>query len=352
MNGTKSPIDYLTAFFTLDHRETLFLVEELMIPSYLSKPLRALFDCSACLTVSSLLAMLVSSAIHPLSADANQTLESSPATRAVEPVTPDLRKAFSLGVHYQKSVTLHGFPILASSKVRDEALLEACWIVQSMLQARPDILETLAKNKIRLAVMAWDERTSDIPEHATLEPRAYWNRRARGLGPTSDSPCVSCGEENLLNYSGDPYDSENILIHEFAHAIHLMALNQTDPSFDKRLRQLHQSAKDKGMWKNTYAITNHVEYWAEATQSWFGNNRQNDTIHNHVNTREELITYDPAVAALCHEVYGNNPWQYQRSDHPERTKDPHLKSLDRKKLSAFRWTDDEEAAYKEHEQKK
>lgn len=37
-------------------------------------------------------------------------------------------------------------------------------------------------------------------------------------------------------------------------------------------------------------------------QSRFDNNREND--HDHVNARAELIEYDPALAALCEEVFG------------------------------------------------
>ena len=38
-------------------------------------------------------------------------------------------------------------------------------------------------------------------------------------------------------------------------------------------------------------------------------NREDDHDHNHVNTRKELVEYDPAVAKLCEEVFGKeNPW--------------------------------------------
>ncbi|RYD47507.1 MAG: hypothetical protein EOP85_05335, partial [Verrucomicrobiaceae bacterium] len=83
---------------------------------------------------------------------------------------------------------------------------------------------------------------------------------------------------------------------------------------------------------------------AEAVQSWFGTNRENDAIHNHVNTREELIEYDPALAKLCEEIFGKNKWQYRRADDRARRNEPHLKDLDRSKLPVFAWTREEEAA--------
>ncbi|MFT7303518.1 MAG: hypothetical protein ACI8UZ_002360, partial [Akkermansiaceae bacterium] len=101
----------------------------------------------------------------------------------------------------------------------------------------------------------------------------------------------------------------------------------------------------KGLWAGKYAATNKHEYWAESVQSWFGTNRVNDHDHNHVNTRAELIEYDPAVAKLCAEVFGKNDWVYQRPDHPSRKNEPHLKDLDRSNLKPFAWRKEEQTAY-------
>jgi hypothetical protein len=185
--------------------------------------------------------------------------------------------------------------------------------------------------------MAVSERTCDIPEHADLTPRDFWNRRARGLGASGEDSVVTCGEENLLSCEGDPYPGENILVHEFGHAIHEAGMAKLDPTFDARLKKCYDEALAAGKWKNTYAAENHKEYFAEAVQSFFGTNRVNDKIHNHVNTRALLKEYDPGAYALCLEVFGDNPWQYRRADNPVRADEPHLKNLDRKKLPAFVW---------------
>lgn len=263
----------------------------------------------------------------------------------VTPISAELRESFKLGDFYKKTIILEGFPILASEKTPDAALYEAAYVINRMLKNRPDILRELGKNKIRYSIMAVDERTCDIPEHSDLAPPAYWNRRARGLGASPQRPSVSCGEENLLANEGDPYFSESICIHEFAHAIHDTALKTIDSTFDDRLKEAYQSAMARGLWAGKYAATNRQEYWAEAVQSWFGTNRENDPSHNHVNTRVELVAYDPAVAQLCAEVFGENDWVYQRPDHPSRLNDPHLKDLDRSTLKPFAWTAEEQAAF-------
>ena len=53
-----------------------------------------------------------------------------------------------------------------------------------------------------------------------------------------------------------------------------------------------------------------------------------------------------AIAKLCAEVFGENDWVYQRSDHPSRKNEAHLKNLDRSKLKPFKWDEKEVEAYK------
>ena len=150
-----------------------------------------------------------------------------------EPVPPPnaVRKTFNLDPFYEQWVNVDGLPVVASAKVNPYAVKEAAWLIQQMIGHRQDILQALAENNVRFAVMAHNELTTQIPEHSDLQPDYYWDRRARGLGSTPTRPAVSCGEENLLNYQGDPYFTENILVHEFAHAIHQMGLNTVDPQF-------------------------------------------------------------------------------------------------------------------------
>ncbi len=228
------------------------------------------------------------------------------------PVPQAVRARFRLAPFYQKHLDAGGLPVVGSARVSDAALAECAWIVRQMLAKRPDILEALGKAGVRFAVMAHDEYTTDIPEHAKLTPRVFWDRRARGLGATPSALAVSAAEENLLSFPGDPYPREIIAIHEFAHAIHEMAMNTLDPTFDGRLKLAYEKAIGAGLWKGTYAAVNRQEYWAEAVQAWFDNNAANDALHNDTNTRVKLRAYDAGVAALCEEVFGDVPWRYAK----------------------------------------
>jgi len=256
---------------------------------------------------------------------------------AVRDVPEPLRSRFGLAPFYRKSVMVGPLPIVGSERVSDAALLEAAWIVRHMLAGRDDVLEAMADQRVRVAVMAWNEFTTDIPEHASLEPAVYWDRRARGLGATPEAPAISGAEENLLGFPGDPYAAENILIHEFAHAVHVMGMNRVDPTFDARLRAAHADAVARGRWKGTYAATDPEEYWAEGVQDWFDDNRENDSLHNDVNTRAELKAYDPALAALCAEVFGDGEWRYVRPARRDPAGRAHLKGFDPTSAPRFEW---------------
>lgn len=257
-----------------------------------------------------------------------------------------------LAPFYRQYLSAGGFPIVASAKVSPFALREARYLIGRMLDGRDDILQKLIENKVRFAIMAPDELTTAVPEHSDLEPGKYWDRRARGLGATHHRPAVSCGEENLLEYPGDPYHAENILLHEFAHAVHEMAMRDLDETFDRRLRETWQRAMKNGLWKGKYAATNHSEYWAEGVQSWFDDNRPPDHDHNHVNTRAELLEYDPELAALVREVFGDGPWRYRKPSQREATERAHLDGYDAEQAKAFRWPPELEQWYRDYMRKK
>ena len=251
------------------------------------------------------------------------------------PVSSNLPKHLNLPAFYKKSTSVNGFPLVSSDKVSDYALKEAAYLIDRMIGHRQDIIDNMIHRNCRLVVMAHDEFTTQVPEHSGMTPAKFWDRRARGLGSSRKDPVVSCAEENLLCYPGDPYNTESIMIHEFAHAIHLNGIYDVDTTFDKRLGETYKAAMAKGLWKNKYAANNKAEYWAEGVQSWFNTNRPPDHDHNHVNTREELKAYDPGLAKMVGEIFGDTEWRYKR---PSQRKSPgHLQGFDPLKTPIFKW---------------
>ncbi|UCD74260.1 MAG: hypothetical protein JSV91_10765 [Phycisphaerales bacterium] len=253
----------------------------------------------------------------------------------VEPITDEVWSAFELDPFYRKMVNLAGLPVIGSARVNDYALLEGAYLIGRMLGDRDDLRRVLIERRIRVVIMAYNEYTTDIPEHSDLDPAEFWDRRARGLGATLVRPAISGAEENLLGYPGDHYAAECILIHEFAHTMHEIALAAVDPTFDERLAAAYEAAIAAGLWQGTYAATNRSEYWAEGVQGWFDTNRQNDDQHNHVDTRVELRTYDPALAELLAEIYGDGEWRYVRPR--DRAESRHLAGYDPAGAPSFEW---------------
>ena len=271
---------------------------------------KGLFASVRCVSHSILLGVGLALACLPAqAADRIERNEVPPLRREEVKSPPPERK---LPAFYSKYLEADGYPIVASERVNDYALKEAAYLVNLMLAKRPDVRAAMIKSGSRLCIIAHNEFTTDLPEWANLMPKAWWDSRARGTGGSQEDPFCSCGEENLLSYSGDPYLAENILIHEFAHNIHLRGMVNVDPTFDPRVKAAYDDAMKAGLWKGKYASVNHHEYFAEGVQSWFDNNRVNDHDHNHVHLRSQLIEYDPGLAALCREVFGDTELKYTK----------------------------------------
>ena len=212
---------------------------------------------------------------------------------------------------YKKYIETEGLYVTSSERVSDEALLKACDIISLMLAKRPDVKAHMVKRGCHVMVIGKDEETCDLPEFAHIcnceDSIKYWNWRARGFGGApEDELSSSCGEENLLALPQDKYVGENILIHEFAHLIHTVGIVGVEPGFNDRLEALRQNAIRKGLWKDTYAVSNKEEYFAECVQSFFNCNRYADPangVHNWVNRRAKLKSYDPDMYRLLQEYF-------------------------------------------------
>lgn len=149
-----------------------------------------------------------------------------------------------------------------------------------------------------------------------------------------DEPVCSCAEEHVLGFEGDLCSSQNILIHEFSHDIRYRGMDRLDPTLDSRLQTSYERAMELGLWEGRYASANHSEYSAECVQSWFDKNRQPDHDHNHVDTRKELKEFDPGLAALCEEVFGDTVLIYTK---PATRLQEHLDGYDLSSAPEFVW---------------
>ncbi|MBL8524601.1 MAG: hypothetical protein JNN20_12995 [Betaproteobacteria bacterium] len=210
---------------------------------------------------------------------------------------------------YTKYCSVESLPVLSAGVVPDAALIKAHLSIKQMLQMRPDLIEVLVFNNVRVGIIGTHQVTTDIPEYRNLYslfPGTDWDASTRGLGATSFIPVSTVAEENLLCYGHDRYFGESILVHEFAHTVKTMALDFVDSQFSSRLKNAYRDAIAAGKWADTYAAVNEDEYWAEGVQSYFSVNLESipaNGIHNHVNTRDELKNYDSTLFNLVDSVF-------------------------------------------------
>lgn len=220
--------------------------------------------------------------------------------------------SLKLDPFYTQYLDANGIPIVSSSKVNSHALFIAREIVNHCFLKLPKVKKAMAEFGAYIIIIAQEEKLTTIPEYDYLrwDPHVDWNKRARGMGGTLRQPACSCGEENLLCLKGDGYRGENILIHELAHTIHLVGFRLRDQKFQINLDKIYQKAIKKGLWKNTYAGKNSMEYWAEGVQTWFNCNRYPQKgIHNEINTRDELKSYDPDLYNFLKKFFPDDHWK-------------------------------------------
>lgn len=249
------------------------------------------------------------------------------ATRYFTQLITSPPDSLHLDPFYKQYCNAVGIPIVGSEKVPPAALLTARDIVTYMLSGRNDIRAELVKEKGRVLVMAETEMETDLPERsdwkkpayddqrltpkereryykpggiASMTDKGYWNQRARGMGGL----ITSCAEENLLGYPDTRYYGENITVHEFSHNM-MGAIEKIDTSLYNRILAAYASAKEKGMYKDQYAINTADEYWAEGTQWWFWSNFPfRDSIRNiTIWSPTSLKQYDPTLYQILSEVY-------------------------------------------------
>lgn len=216
---------------------------------------------------------------------------------------------------YSKYVDADGIYVVASKNVEDSALTKTAEIIRMMLAKRPDVKNYMVKKGCYTMILGRDEQVMDMPEYAFMRVSQdsidFWNRRARGFGgaPQGDFT-ASFGEENVLALPSDRYVGESIMVHEFAHIIHTIGICGVEPNFDKRLEACMENARKNNLWKNTYALSDKYEYFAEGVQSFFDCNRSSEPangVHNTINRHAKLQMYDPQLYNLLNEYFYQMP---------------------------------------------
>jgi len=206
---------------------------------------------------------------------------------------------------FDKYLDADGIAIIATEKVADEALFRAAAIFDDMLVNRPDIRETLIRQRVHIVVVGHDEQTFDLTPYrqyrdiVKLEPHGPGG--PRGLGPNQFTPTL-VPEEDLLCH-GSRSQGYDITVHEFAHAVDFaLSRGTSSGSFSSSLGRAYRVGMDSGLWDGSYGATNPAEFWAEAVGAWVGTGQ---SFNMPFKNRLQLLEHSPEVAKLITDTLGD-----------------------------------------------
>jgi hypothetical protein len=220
---------------------------------------------------------------------------------------------------YAAACEVLGITIRATDATDSAAITAEADRVYHMLALRPDLIEAIVASAIEGRIIPDGTRITSMVEFEDLYdryPGTDWNRRGRYFPGTEEVPFFAAAEENLLCLDGDFYEGEDIAVRTFGQTIRRFGLDSVDVVTSSAIDQAYGRAIAAGLWENTLAEINSDEYWMEGVQSWFDANlednaeeREPNSSHNAVNTRDELKAYDPALATIAASVFGDTDWR-------------------------------------------
>ncbi|WP_105565653.1 hypothetical protein [Microbacterium halophytorum] len=242
----------------------------------------------------------------------------------------------------QEVTTGTGIVVKAGPRVEPHVLEMAAEQVDVEL-GRPEtgIAARMAEYGCSLAVYGAYENAYMVPEHrGGYDPEMY---DVEGYGGSTHNDCVSSISSRNVERTVDSdnafdntkYPNENILAHEFGHAVRLVGIETLeDRTLSDELWAVYENAYNTGLWPNTYAISNIDEYFATLTTIWFDNMEEmpdwSDGVRSPINTREELKAYDPRAYEFFAKIYDPvampAPWDEPGPDvhHGDFTQPPEL----------------------------
>lgn len=192
--------------------------------------------------------------------------------------------------------------------------------IMATIANRPDIQERLANANTRVVIIPAGSKMTDLPEFSRLAGTQTFDRRnwddVRGQGgmQVGDEWLVAIPEENLVQTDGtpDPYHGDySVGMHEIAHTIHSKGMS------DDERRQLNAlfAAQGRvgpdgnaGEFTGPYGASNVQEYFAQATNAYFGNNTVGE------NGADWLEAKDPDLYAFLGQIYGPSNAGIERAE--------------------------------------
>lgn len=230
-----------------------------------------------------------------------------------------LTAALSIGALFSLSFANSAEPLLEAEGYKTQRIFGWTVLVSDALRdAHPEetaiatrALEKQCRKVIEVVPATILPHLQSVPLWMSLpvpgrRPRAEFHPSAEWLFRNDMDPAKAKGIEfsNILIFEKEIVRMPMLLMHELAHAYHNLILGYDHEGIDRLYRRAKESgdydqvARKNRQPQKAYAITNRMEYFAETTEAYLG---ENDFFPFN---RIELKEHDPLMHALLEGIWG------------------------------------------------
>ena len=212
------------------------------------------------------------------------------------PAVSELAYDPTTSYHEQK---IQGWRVLVNEKLLAETNLcpRTLKLLEAQLEQITRVMPAAPLQRLR-DITIWVERSSkQFPCMCYHESEAWL--RAHGVNPEKTGGVELANPENFLTWTKEqPW----MVLHELAHGYHNRFLGDKHPGikrcYDRAIASgKYDSVLRNGRTERHYALNNEKEYFAEATEAFFGKNDFQPF------TRDELQVFDPEMFALLMKLW-------------------------------------------------
>ncbi len=244
---------------------------------------------------------------QPAGASASDRAFGAPGTSAARPpADPSV-------LTRQVQRTMFGLTVIAPPGVHMGAIDAVAVIVQQMVGRNQVAQQRLTEARAAIVIIPARTRMTDLPQFGALTGRDTFDGRdwetvrgSGGIAAPDGTFAIGVAEENLIAVRGviSSYPTGySIAMHELAHT--LESKGMTDRQRDRVKRLFRQQRRhDAADFSDSYAASNEHEYFAQATNAFFGKNVGASPAGTaNRNGRAWLQTADPDMYAFLVEMY-------------------------------------------------
>ncbi len=198
-----------------------------------------------------------------------------------------------------------GWRVMVNEKLLSETNLcaQTLKLLEAQLAQVTNVIPTMPLDQLR-QIPIWVERSSKQFPCMCYHESYEW-LRSNGVNPDKTGGVELSNPENFLTWTKQqPW----MVLHELAHGYHKRSLGDNHPGIKRcyeaaKASKKYESVLRDGKRERHYAMNNEKEYFAEATEAYFGRNDFQPF------TRDELKEFDPEMFEVVRRV-----WQMPESD--------------------------------------